>query len=254
MKIDKTYVIYFSPTETSKKSAVSIARGLEGTLNEIDITSMPIEAKQFNRHDVVVFGMPVYGGRIPVEAVKRLKSFTGDHTPCIITVTYGNRHYDDALLELFNIVEGQGFIPIAAATLVGQHTYGNIQVGRPDHDDMYRDELFGSLVRLKINKDNFSFVSIPGHYPYREGGNGGKFRPSTNENCTQCGLCVKKCPMQAIDPKDCKTINDQCLSCFRCIRICPVQAKTMDHDQNYQQFAKEFTEKLSKRKENEYFV
>ncbi|WRK52442.1 hypothetical protein SD457_19040 [Coprobacillaceae bacterium CR2/5/TPMF4] len=95
------------------------------------------------------------------------------------------------MLELFNIVEGQGFIPIAAATLVGQHTYGNIQVGRPDHDDMYRDELFGSLVRLKINKDNFSFVSIPGHYPYREGGNGGKFRPSTNENCTQCGLCVK---------------------------------------------------------------
>ena len=67
-------------------------------------------------------------------------------------------------------------------------------------------------------------------------------------------IVCKKCPMQAIDPKDCKTINDQCLSCFRCIRICPMQAKTMDHDQNYQQFAKEFTEKLSKRKENEYFV
>ena len=38
MKIDRTYAIYFSPTYTSKKSAVSIARGLEGDLSEIDLT------------------------------------------------------------------------------------------------------------------------------------------------------------------------------------------------------------------------
>lgn len=38
MKINKTYAIYFSPTFTSKKSAASIARGLEGELTEIDLT------------------------------------------------------------------------------------------------------------------------------------------------------------------------------------------------------------------------
>ena len=37
MKIDRTYAIYFSPTYTSKKSAVSIARGLEGEMTEIDL-------------------------------------------------------------------------------------------------------------------------------------------------------------------------------------------------------------------------
>lgn len=58
---------------------------------------------------------------------------------------------------------------------------GQIQVGRPNRDDLYRDELFGSLVRLKIKDDNFSFVSVPGKYPYKEGGTGGKFRPETNE-------------------------------------------------------------------------
>ncbi len=41
---------------------------------------------------------------------------------------------------------------------MGEHTYGQIQVGRPNRDDLYRDELFGSLVRLKIKDDNFSFV------------------------------------------------------------------------------------------------
>lgn len=252
MKVDQSYVIYFSPTGTSKKSAISIARGLEGELNEIDITQLPINNKEFSRHDVVVFGVPVYGGRIPKVAKERLKYFKGNHTPCIITVTYGNRHYDDALLELFDLVKDQGFIPVAGAALIGEHTYGKIQVGRPDHDDTYSDQLFGSLVRLKINKDNFSFVSIPGRYPYRDGGNGGSFRPGTNENCNHCGLCVKKCPVQAIED-DCKTISDKCISCFRCIRICPMKAKNMDGDKGYQEFAVAFSQKLSKRRENEFF-
>ena len=65
MKINKTYAIYFSPTFTSKKSAASIARGLEGELTEIDLTlDNSIEEMTFDRHDVVVFGFPVYGGRI----------------------------------------------------------------------------------------------------------------------------------------------------------------------------------------------
>lgn len=106
MKIDRTYAIYFSPTYTSKKSAVSIARGLEGELSEIDLTlEETIPEMTFSRHDIVVFGFPVYGGRILHEALERLKSFRGDHTSCVITVTYGNRHYDDALLELFNTVK-----------------------------------------------------------------------------------------------------------------------------------------------------
>lgn len=121
MKINRTYAIYFSPTFTSKKSAASIARGLEGELTEIDLTlDNSIEEMTFDRHDVVVFGFPVYGGRILPEALRRLKKFTGDHTTCVITVTYGNRHYDDALLELFDVVKEQGFIPIAGAALVGQ--------------------------------------------------------------------------------------------------------------------------------------
>lgn len=254
MKIDKTYAVYFSPTYNSKKSAVTIARGLEGKLTEIDLTlKEEISNIQFTRHDVVVFGFPVYGGRILKEALKRLKLIQGEHTSCIITVTYGNRHYDDALLELFNVVKSQGFIPIAGAALVGEHTYGRIQVGRPDRNDLYRDELFGSLVRLKLRDDNFSFVSVPGKYPYKKGGQGGSFRPDTSSKCNKCGQCVKMCPVNAIND-DCRNIDEKCISCFRCIRICLIKAKNMDHDEKYQAFAKEFSEKLISPRENEYFI
>lgn len=255
MKIAHTYAIYFSPTYTSKKSAVSIARGLEGELTEIDLTLKDtISEKEFTRHDIVVFGFPVYAGRILPEALNRLNSFRGDHTSCIITVTYGNRHYDDALLELFNNVKDHGFIPIAGAALIGEHTYGHIQVGRPNRDDLYRDELFGSLVRLKIKDDNFSFVSIPGKYPYKNGDIKGIYHPDTNELCNKCGMCVKMCPVNAIDKENCKEIDDNCIACFRCIRICPQHAKNMDNNKKYQEFAKAFSEKLAKPRENEYFI
>ena len=255
MKIDRTYAIYFSPTYTSKKSAVSIARGLEGDLSEIDLTLKDsIPEIVFSRHDIVVFGFPVYAGRILPEALDRLNSFHGNHTPCVITVTYGNRHYDDALLELFNNIKERGFIPIAGAALVGEHTYGHIQVGRPNRDDLYRDELFGSLVRLKIKDDNFSFVSIPGKYPYKERVTGRGYHPDTNELCNQCGICAKECSVNAISKVDCRTVDDNCIACFRCIRICPQHAKNMDKNKKYQEFAKAFSVKLANPRENEYFI
>ena len=157
------------------------------------------------------------------------------------------------MLELFDVVKEQGFFPIAAAALVGQHTYGHIQVGRPNKDDMYSDALFGSLVRLKIRDDNFSFVSVPGKYPYCKGVSKGKFHPETNETCQKCRICVEKCPVHAISD-DCKTISDACISCFRCIKICPAHAKNMDNDMSYQEFAEAFSKKLEEPKKNDYFI
>ena len=73
MKIDRTYAIYFSPTYTSKKSAVSIARGLEGELSEIDLTlEETIPEMTFSRHDIVVFFFFFYDGRFLQYALKPL--------------------------------------------------------------------------------------------------------------------------------------------------------------------------------------
>jgi hypothetical protein len=55
-------------------------------------------------------------------------------------VTYGNRHYDDALLELADMAEAQGFAVKGAAALVGRHTFGQIQSDRPDSNDLDADK------------------------------------------------------------------------------------------------------------------
>ncbi len=43
---------------------------------------------------------------------------------------------DDALLEMYDLVKENGFLPFAAAALVAQHTFGDIQRGRPNEKDL----------------------------------------------------------------------------------------------------------------------
>lgn len=244
--------VYFSPTDTSRKGACTIAKTLGGTYNELDLTCQGMKA-QFGSNEVVVFGAPVYGGRLFKGFVERLSGVRGDKTPCVITVTYGNRDYDDALLELCDLVTAHGFVPVAAAALIGQHTYGSIQVGRPNKNDLDEDAAFAGKVVNKLKNGDYSTPNVSGNRPYREGGNGGSFFPLTNDNCVDCGLCAAECPMKAIGEDNRTICADRCISCFRCIRRCPVSAKHMDVPA-YNEFAAMFTEKLKEPKTNTYFL
>ncbi len=243
--------LYFSPTGNTKKSVEAMAKAIGGSLEMQDLTTEEKPAdRQFEQDAFVIFGAPVYGGRIPAVAKERFSHFKGRNTPCIVVVTYGNRAYDDALAELADLAQKQGFQVKGAAALVGRHTYGEIQTDRPNEDDFKADQNFAIQVAAK--PDHSPTFSIPGNIPDGEGGKGGAFRPLTSDQCVACGLCVRQCPVHAIG-EDCKTISDSCLACFRCIRDCPVGAKHMDTEA-YQTFAAEFTEKLKKRRENEYYL
>lgn len=257
MKFKKVTAVYFSATGTNKTTVCTIASGISETYDIMDLTKYDSikEEKEFLEDEIVVIGAPVYAGRIYEGALHRFLNLRGNNTPCVITATYGNRHYDDALLELKVFMENQGFIPIAAAATIGEHTYGSIQVGRPDKDDQEEDLQFAKKVVEKIESNSaFDKLEVPGNYPYREGGTGGGFRPLTLDSCNQCGLCASACPEGAISLDDCMTIdNDKCIACFRCIRICPTHAKNMDTPE-YNDFAEKFSIKLSKKRKNEYYL
>lgn len=254
------YAVYFSPTGNSEKSALSVAEEFGEKVNKIDLTVVKneIEKKEFGIGDLVIFSAPVYGGKILKEAKERFKKAVhGDATPCIIIATYGNRHYDNALMEMSDLAISLGFIPVGYAALVGRHTFGEIEVNRPNASDLEENKAFAVKVKEKLSHYDFSIPIIPGDPEYEKiekGGTGGKFRPLTDKNsCVDCKMCASNCPMQAIDYDDVSKINnDLCISCFRCIRKCPTGAKNMN-EENYLNFAKDFTAKLSESRPNEYF-
>ncbi len=249
----KVYVVYYSPTYSSKKNAIAIGEVL-GEVCEIDVTQQSPQETMFTADDIVIFGTPVYSGRVPVFAMERFRRFKGNHTKCILTVTYGNRDYDDALIELLDMATDNGLQVIGRASLIAEHTYGSIQIGRPDKTDILAHKSFAKEVLSKIQRGDLKSVQVKGNRPYRAGGTGGKFRPLTDADlCVNCGLCKIKCPMYAI-ADDNKTIdNDKCIACFRCIKNCPVHAKNMDTPA-YHDFAHEFSSKLEQAKDNAYFL
>ena len=242
-------VICFSPTGNSRKSAVSMAEVIGEQVEIVDLTTdyFP-EGWKFGPEDFVIFSAPVYVGRIPTVARERFLCWQGENTPCIVVASYGNRDFDDALVELEDLAKTQGFVVKGAAATVGRHTYGEIQVDRPNEADLAECRAFAEKVLAKTSDE----TAIPGNRPYKDGGSGGKFRPLTSEDCVGCGVCEQNCPVHAI-AGDCVSVSDQCISCFRCIRNCPVGAKHMNVPA-YQEFAAMFTERLKERKENRFFL
>jgi len=126
--------MYFSATGTTEKIVCKIGEEILGninskiTINTIDFT-LPESRKNeilFNNEDVVIIGVPVYAGRVPNVLLKYLNSIKGNGALAIPVVVYGNRNYDDALIELNDILELNGFNVIAAGAFIGEHSFSKI--------------------------------------------------------------------------------------------------------------------------------
>lgn len=155
-----------------------------------------------------------------------------EHEPAVLIVTYGNRAYEDALLELSDILKEQGFIPAAAAAVVTEHNIAHVYgAGRPDEKDKKEMTAFAEAVREKLKSTAGSTklleLSIRGNRPYRPYGTL-PLKISVSSACEGCGTCIRKCPVQAISRTDAKVTDESaCITCMRCIAVCPKHARKL---------------------------
>ena len=228
----KTKLVYFSATHTTEKLVNAVAKGIGAEAEAFNFTKLkaPPALPIFEKDDLAVIGIPVYVGRIPRFTLPYLKQLQGNGAKVVLVAVYGNRHYDDCLIEMEDMMREQGFVPVAAAALVAEHSFSsNIAGGRPNADDLAFAEDFGKKVKAKLeaNADGAELAAgaIPGNRPYRELGTSMSIAPIVNENCTTCGACAAACPSGAISAADVHDINAElCIRCRACARVCPVGA------------------------------
>ena len=228
MNIHKTTGIYFSPTGTTKSVILHILSEFEVEQEEIDLT--PYESRNqshsFSENELVIIGIPVYGGRVPITAEERIKLLSGNNTPAVIVATYGNIHYSNALFELGSIVAGRGFITIGAVIVVSEHNVvSGIATGRPNAHDLSAVSSFIKQIQDKlVNSSSIKSIVIKGTMPKAPRATQPLW-PHADNNCTNCGICKKLCPAQAIDnPR--KKAGRACVHCLRCVKNCPHKART----------------------------
>jgi len=219
-------IAHFSPTGTTVKVARAIARGTGCPVREVDL-SAPVEPQEVGE-EVLLAAMPVYGGRVPAVALERLAQLKGKGQKAVAVVVYGNRAYEDALLELKEALEKGGFQAAAAGAFVAEHSIvRTIAAGRPDAHDLEAAGAFGAAVMNKLAGGEEGPVQVPGNRAYKSY-KGLPFHPKASKECVRCGTCAKLCPVGAIPTEDPSLTDEKrCITCMRCVEVCPQKARAL---------------------------
>ena len=218
--------IVFSPTGGTEKVAHLIRSHWGENTVKIDLSDAKTDFSQYviNGEDQVLIAMPSFGGRAPAVAIERLKQIAGNGAKCTLVCVYGNRAYEDTLVEMEDAAKECGFRVVAAVAAVVEHSIlPQYATGRPDETDKAQLADFAA----KIAGKDSEIASLPGNRPYKKSGGAGLV-PKPTKDCVKCGLCAEKCPVQAIDRASFAADPKLCIGCMRCVKQCPQNARTVN--------------------------
>lgn len=250
--------ILFSPTGGTRRVADTITGQWNMSENEIDLTDpkTDYDALSLSADDVALLAVPSYGGRVPAPAARRISKIHGNNARCVLVCVYGNRAYEDTLLELRDLALKSGFRVIAAVAAIAEHSIMHqYATGRPDAEDQQSLREFAHKILEKIEKapSESSALQLPGNTPYKKSGPA-VLVPKADDRCVGCGLCAESCPAQAINRDDLKSADSQkCISCMRCVAICPQSARRVNSAM-VSTVALAIKKACSTRKENELYL
>lgn len=222
---DKMEVYYFSPTGRTKKVSDIFAAAVGKDVVWHDLGDKQTPTKQ-PQGELIIVAAPVFAGRIPSVVSEKIKILAGEGKKAVTIAVYGNRAYEDALLEMNDILIQGGFTVIAAAAFVAQHSIvPEVGAGRPDAEDAKEIRAFAEAVKSSTSAEK---IHVLGNRPYRPGMNV-QVTPLSLPACTACGACAKICPTDAIANEDGKMDTDaaKCILCMACVHACPKQARIL---------------------------
>lgn len=223
--------LLFSPTGGTKKAAQAISGSWPDSVETLDLTDASLDFSKisFQAGDLVLLAVPSFGGRVPNLAGQRLAKITGGGACCVLLCVYGNRAYEDTLVELQDLAEGCGFRVLAAGAAIAEHSIMHqFAAGRPDPADLAHLNIFSQKILEKFHSGEETALSLPGNRPYKKAG-AIPLVPKAGKDCSNCGLCAKQCPARAIDPEKVKSADGaRCIACMRCVVNCPKKTRKVN--------------------------
>ena len=292
MKINNVWAAYFSPTKTTEKVALTLAQNLAASgrnIKTFDFT-LPAAREGFphvGEGDLVVFGVPTYAGRVPNVLLPYLSSLRGEGALAVCVVTFGNRAFDNSLIELRDVLEADGFRTIAACAIACEHSFSyTLGAGRPDAEDLAELSNFAAACAVKLKDasaartascaaatpDGNAVACAPvfvdgrpdhgDYYSPRDRSGVGidirKVKPKVSASCNGCGLCASLCPMGSLNPaalRERRTMEFTgiCIKCGACFKGCPQHAVYFD-DPGYLYHKKELEAAYALRAKNSFYL
>ena len=185
---------------------------------------------------------------------ERRRAYRGEGARAISAAVYGGRAYEDALVELDDLLGGQGFRVIASAALLAEHSIVRpLAAGRPDAQDAAQLAEFGARIAAKLEQGDLAAPHTPGNRPYKEWA-GMPTAPQATEACNACGTCARECPAGAISADHpAQTDAARCITCMRCVAVCPQKARALPAPV-LQMLSQKLAPFMEKRQENELYL
>ena len=211
-------VLYFSPTNTTKKICMAVALGMGAKNPQILDMTLPYSRVKIIANpnavttniDHLIIGSPVHSGKLPLQVLECLRSIRGNGTKSTAIVVYGNRDYGIALYSMVQLLFKKGFSVITAGIFIGQHSYSDIvpiALGRPDESDIKKTQTLGiqslrATTKLKLKDISIQVDNISKSDKYTA------IKPVYNAKlCVQCGVCARNCPVGILSPDTGRYLN-----------------------------------------------
>ncbi len=252
------YSIFFSPQGGTKRVADLLTEPCP-QVTKIDLIKdkAALSNISFNKEDIAYVAVPSFSGRIPSVINALFADVRGNGAKAVLIAVYGNRAFEDTLIELKDLLTGCGFNTVAAVAANAEHSIMHqYATGRPDKEDTEELKEFALKIKEHLQQTHIDLpsVDVPGNHPYRPVGSG-SIRPIVNQKCIGCNLCAKECPAKAIPIVKSKPseTTEKCIGCMHCIALCPLKARELDsHLVNA--LAEKMKPAFAQRKQNQLFI